>query len=362
MGDRMSNLYALIMAGGSGTRLWPLSRKSAPKQLLPLIGDHSMFRLTVERLQPLIPTERIFVVTNAEIADSLQKQEPIVPAANYVIEPSAKDSGPAAALGLAHIAHLDPDAIVAILSADHFVGKIDAFQLAIQTAADVAQQDYIVTLGITPDRPDTGYGYIERGEPVTRNSALPVYHVTRFTEKPTLEVAQQWIADGRHSWNGGMFILTCHTAWHEFLRQQPELSYALRNMQQAIGTDTYTDALAYAWSIAPRKSLDYLIMEGAQKLAVVPTDMNWADIGTWASVFNVLPGDENGNVILGDYLGVDTDHTLVRGDGRLIATVGLSNFVIVDTSDALLICPLDRVQDVKALVEQLRAQHRNDVL
>ena len=358
----MNNLYALIMAGGSGTRLWPLSRKNAPKQLLPLVGDHSMFRITVERLQPLIPLERVFVVTNAEIANLLQKQEPIVPAANYVIEPSAKDSGPAAVLGIAHITHLDPDATVAILSADHFIGKIDTFQQAIQTAADFAQQDYIVTLGINPDRPDTGFGYIERGDFIGGAPAMPVYHVKRFTEKPTLEIAQQWIADGKHSWNGGMFILTCRTAWRELVWQQPELCNALRTAEQAIGTDTFPDTLAYAWNIAPKKSLDYLIMEGAQKMAVVPVDMNWADIGTWASVFDALPGDERGNVIMGDHLGVDTDHTLVRGDGRLVATIGLSNFVIVDTPDALLICPLSRAQEVKALVERLRADRRNEVL
>ena len=232
MDDGMSKLYALIMAGGSGTRLWPLSRKNAPKQLLPLVSKHSMFRLTVERLQPLIPIERVFVVTNAEIADLLQRQEPIVPSANYVIEPSAKDSGPAAALGIAHIAHLDPDATVAVLSADHFIGRIDIFQHALQTAADIAQQEYIVTLGITPERPDTGYGYIERGDCIGGSPAQPVYLVKRFPEKPTLEVAQQWLARGTHSWNGGMFILTCRTAWHEFIRQQPNLSHALRALEQ----------------------------------------------------------------------------------------------------------------------------------
>lgn len=359
----MTNLYALIMAGGSGTRLWPLSRKTAPKQLLPLVGNQSLFRITVERLQPLIPLERIYVVTNADIAERLQTRESIVPPENYVIEPSARDSGPAAALGLAHIAHRDPSATVAILSADHYIGKTDVFRQALATAADVAQDGHIVTLGITPNHAATGFGYVERGAQLETQHALKPYQVIRFTEKPTREVAAQWLADGRHSWNAGMFILNCQTAWREFVRQTPEFAHALRDMEQVIDTPSYSAALQHAWEIVPRKSLDYLVMEGAEKLAVVPVEMKWADIGTWASVYDVSPSDAQGNVIIGNHIGVDTQHTLVRSEsGRLVATIGLNGMIVVDTPDALLICPLDRAQEVKAVVEQLNATRRTDVL
>ena len=358
----MSQLYALILGGGSGTRLWPLSRKKTPKQLLTLVGDRTMYRITIERLAPLIPVERVFVVTNAEMAKMLQEQEPLIPAENYVIEPSPKDSGPAAALGLAHIHHRDPDAVVAILSADHYIGKIDEYQRALRAASTVAQAQYIVTLGITPAHPSTGFGYIERSEFLAEHEGLSVYHTARFTEKPSREVAEQWIADGRHSWNSGMFVLTCDTAQREFARQQPAFEAALHKTEQAIGSAGYDAALALAWDAAPRKSIDFAIMEGAERMAVIPVDIEWTDIGTWASLLDVLSGDEHGNVIIGDHVGVDTEHTLVRGGPRLIATIGLDHLVIVDTPDVLLICPMERVQDVKMLVEQLRARQRNDVL
>jgi mannose-1-phosphate guanylyltransferase len=358
----MNQLYALIMAGGSGTRLWPLSRRKTPKQLLTLVGDRTMFRITIERLMPLIPPERVYVVTNAEMAQMLQEQEPIVPVENYVIEPSPKDSGPAAALGLAHIAQRDPNATVAILSSDHYIGKVDEYQRALRAAAEVAQDGFIVTLGIPPTHPSTGFGYIEQGAPIGVVEGLQVYQTARFTEKPSLEVAQQWIADGRHSWNSGMFILTCQTSWDEFARQQAAFAVALRKVNQAIGTPQYAEALSTAWDVAPRKSIDFAIMEGAQKMALIPVDIQWSDIGTWTSLLDVMKGDEHGNVIIGDHVGVDTQNTLVRGGPRLITTIGLSNLIIVDTPDVLMICPMDRVQDVKKLVEQLRAQQRNDVL
>ena len=358
----MSQLYALILAGGSGTRLWPMSRKKTPKQLLTLVGNRTMYRITIERLAPLIPVERVFVVTNAEMATMLQEQEPLIPAENYVIEPSPKDSGPAAALGLAHIHHRDPDATVAILSADHHIGKIDEYQCALRAAFKVAGEQYIVTLGITPSNPSTGFGYIERGELLGESEGLNVYRTVRFTEKPSREVAEQWIADGNHSWNSGMFVLTCNTASREFARQQPAFETALHATEQAIGTQEYDAALALAWDAAPKKSIDFAIMEGAERMAVIPVDIEWSDIGTWASLLDVLTSDEHGNVIIGDHVGVDTEHTLVRGGPRLIATIGLDKLVIVDTPDVLLICPMERVQDVKQLVEKLRANKRNDVL
>ena len=321
-----------------------------------------MFRITVERLMPLISMDRVYVVTNAEMARMLQEQEPIVPAENYVTEPGPKDSGPAAALGLAHIHHRDPNATVAILSADHYIGRIGEFQRALQAAAEVAEEGYIVTLGITPANPNTGFGYIERGEPVGTYAGLATFRTARFTEKPTLEVAEQWIADGKHSWNSGMFVLTCAKMWHEFGRQQPEFAKALRASEQAIDTPQYGPALAHAWEVAPRKSIDFAIMEGAERMAVIPVDIEWSDIGTWASLLDVLSGDESGNVVIGDHVGVDTEHSLVRGGNRLIATIGLKNLVIVDTPDVLLICPMERVQEVKTMVEQLRAKRRDDVL
>lgn len=355
-------LHALIMAGGSGTRLWPLSRRSSPKQSLPLVGDKSTFQITVERVLPLIPHERIHVVTNAQMAALCQAQMPDIPAQNYVIEPGPKDSGPAVGLGLAHISRRDPQATLAVLSADHYIGRVDEFRRALETAEDVAGDGAIVTLGIRPAHPATGYGYIERGESLGIRRHHEAFRALRFREKPDRETAEAWLRDGRFSWNSGMFVMTCQTAWREFERQMPEFAAGLRELARAIGAPHYSAVLSSVWQAVPRISLDYALMEGAEHLAVVPVDMDWTDIGSWASLMAVLPRDADGNIVIGDHVGIDTRGSLVRGNGRLIATIGLRDVAIIDTPDALLICPLDRAQEVKAIVDALKQAGREDVL
>ncbi len=355
--------HALIMAGGSGTRLWPLSRRDRPKQSLALIEERTMFQVTAFRLQPLIALERVHVVTNALMAEIFKEQVPGIPAQNYIIEPGPKDSGPAAALGLQHIAQQDPGATVAILTADHHIGKVGHFLQVLESAQEVAQQGYIVTLGITPSFAATGFGYIEQGQTLGEFKGLTAYEAARFAEKPPLDVAQEWLAGGRHTWNSGMFILSSKTGLSEFARQQAPFAAALQKMAGTIGTAGYAAALDAAWAIAPKKSIDYAIMEGAEKVAVIPVDIGWSDIGSWASLMEVMETDDAGNVVQGDHIGIDTSNSLIRGTNhRVIATVGVSDLVIVDTPDALFVCPIDRVQEVKAIVEKLKAQNRNDVI
>jgi len=355
--------HALIMAGGSGTRLWPVSRKDRPKQYLALIEERTMFQVTAYRLQPLISLEHVHVVTNELMAEIFKEQVPGIPAKNYIIEPGPKDSGPAAALGLQHIFHEDPDATVAILTADHHIGKVEHFLQTLQAAYDAAQQGYIVTLGITPTFAATGFGYIEQGEAIGQQNGLDVFKAVRFAEKPQQEVAEEWLKGGKHAWNSGMFILTAKTGLHEFARQQPEFAQALARMDGTIGTANYAAELNKVWDIAPKKSLDYAIMEGAEKVAVIPVDIGWSDIGSWASLMDVMDTDAAGNVVMGDHIGIDTENSLIRGTGqRVIATIGVRDLVIVDTHDAVFICPLDRVQEVKGIVEKLKAQNRIEVL
>jgi mannose-1-phosphate guanylyltransferase len=359
--------HALIMAGGSGTRLWPLSRKMMPKQALALLGDRTMFQVTVERLAPIIPIERVHVVTNEQMAEIFRLQLPRLPQENFVIEPSARDSGPAAALGIARILRIDPDATIAILSADHHIGNVEGFLKTLILAGEVAQQGYIVTLGITPTSPSTGFGYIERGVELAglsrRADGLRVYEANRFAEKPSLEIAREYVAGGAHSWNAGMFILRGEVGWSEFVRQQAPMAAAIQAAVATFGAAGYAPALAEAWAEAPRKSIDFAIMEGARKVAVIPVDIQWSDIGNWATLLEVLSADANGNVVVGDHLGRDTENSLVRSDNsRLIVTIGVNNLVIVDTPDALLIAPVDRVHEVREIVERLKAEGRTEYL
>jgi mannose-1-phosphate guanylyltransferase len=351
--------HALIMAGGSGTRMWPLSRKQTPKQALPLLEERSMFTVTAERLAPLIPLERVWVVTNADMAEVFKKQTPGIPASNYIVEPNARDSGPAAGLGLAHIHAADPNATVAILSADHHIADVAGFLNTLDKAAHLAEHGHITLIGITPSFASTGFGYIERGEQIGYGE----YSVVRFTEKPGQDVADRYLAEGRHSWNSGMFIMSAKTGMAEFERQHAAYHSALRAMQPHIGTSGYAAALDAAWQISPKLSIDYAIMEGAQKLAVIPVDIGWSDIGSWAALLDALPRDAHENAIEGEHVTIDTVDTLIKGgNGRLIATIGVGRLVIVDTPDALLVCSLDRVQDVKKVVDELKKRNRQDLV
>ena len=351
--------HALIMAGGSGTRLWPLSRRSMPKQALALLEERSMFRVTAERLAPLIPLERVWVVTSAAMAEVFRTQAPGIPERNYVIEPGPKDSGPAAALGLAHIQAADPDATVAILSADHHIVDVEGFRTVLQQAGVHAQSGGIVTLGIRPTHASTGFGYIERGEVVGEG----VYEVVRFTEKPQEPAARAYLAGGRHSWNSGMFIMRAATGLAEFERQHAAFAERLRALQLYLGAADYDAALAETWSAAPKLSIDYAIMEGARQMAVIPVDIGWSDIGSWAALFDALPHDDRENAVQAELVAIDTVGSLVRSSsGRVIATIGVERVVIVDTPDALLICAIDRVQDVKKVVDELKNRQRDDLV
>ncbi|PJF35907.1 MAG: mannose-1-phosphate guanyltransferase [Candidatus Thermofonsia Clade 1 bacterium] len=347
------NFYALIMAGGGGTRLWPLSRQDRPKQMLPLTEERTLFQVTVERLRDLLPTDHIFVVTGADMAEALHQSTPNLPFENFIVEPFGRDSGPAAALGVFRIAERDPEAVIAILSADHHIADEEAFLQALRAAVVFARQGYIVTLGIAPSYPATGFGYIERGEKLGEAHGLAVYRSLRFTEKPDEATAALFLSKGTYSWNGGMFIMTAARAKQEFARQQPAM-YAL--LERAIAQPAELPAI---WQQIQKISLDYAIMEGAQDVAVIPVQMGWSDVGTWSTLFEVLARDQDDNVVRGgDHIRIDTRSTLIVSE-RLVVTIGVSNLVIVDSGDVILVCDKDRAQDVREVVRQLKAQGKD---
>lgn len=354
--------YALIMAGGFGTRLWPLSRRDRPKQSLTLVGGRTMFEHAVDRITPLLQPEQVFVVTGAEHVASLAAQAPDLPPENFIVEPVGRGTAPAIGLGAIHLRRQDPEAIMAVLTADHFIVDAATFRQVLTAAAQVAEYGYLVTLGIKPSFPSTGYGYIKQGESLNAVEDFPVFQAERFTEKPSLETALHMVESGEYSWNSGMFIWHVDRIMEEFQRQMPDFYVQLAEIEATLGTSGYEATLGRVWPQVVKQTIDYGVMEGAEDVAVIPVDIGWSDVGSWSNLSGLLPADEDGNTVVGLHMGIDTRDTLVFGGKRLVATIGLEGMVIVDTEDALLICPSEREQEVRAIVRRLEQEKRGEYL
>lgn len=357
----MSNLdhtYAVIMAGGGGTRLWPVSRRSHPKQTISLVEMNSLFQSTVERLEGLFPPERILVVTVAEQAEKLREQTPHLPSENFILEPAPRGTAPVVGLAAVVVQKRDPQAVMVILPSDHFIRNRDLFYLLLRVAVDVAEKEYLVTLGITPTYPATVYGYIQRGDPLPEKFAYPAYKVLRFKEKPDDKQARQMLATHDHSWNSGMFLWRTDTILAEISRQMPDLHTALTQIGAAWGTKKQDSTLTRLWPGLRNETIDYGVMENAEKVAVLPAGgLEWSDIGNWNSLFDVLLPDKDGNIVFsGQHIPLETSSSLVYGnnDDRLIVTIGVDNLIIVDTGDVLLVCRKDQAAKVRQVVNSLK--------
>lgn len=359
----MEHTYAVIMAGGGGTRLWPVSRKEKPKQLLSLLGKETLFQSTVARLEKLFPPERILIVTVAELAREMQEQAPSIPVENYVIEPAPRGTASVVALAAAVLRKRDPEAVMAIQTSDHYIRNKDLFHYLMRTAFDVANRNYLVTLGITPTFPSTAYGYIQQGDSLDGEYKYPVYMVKRFIEKPDEETAQQLLRNGDHSWNSGMFVWRADAILEEIQKQMPDLFQAVSEISAAWDTPRRNDVLQEHWQDLKNQTIDYGIMEKAKQVAVLPAGgLGWSDVGSWNSLFEVLLPDMNGNVATNaQHLAVDTHNTLVYSDDeqRLVVTIGLDDMVVVDAGDVLMICKADQSQKVRDVVEHLK-RHRQE--
>lgn len=359
----LSDVYVTILAGGSGTRLWPLSRRTTPKQVLPLLGERSLLQATVDRVLPLVPAERIHILTGPDQVAGIAQQLPDIPSENVFVEPAPRHTAPALGLAAVRLAQrTGGQGVMVSLHADHVVKDEETFRRAICTSTLVARRGTLVTVGIVPTHPETGFGYIERGELLAREQGIDVYSVSRFTEKPDLERAIAFLSTGRFYWNSGYFTWTLERILSEFERQLPEL---LRQIEIVGRADSPTDAARAVWDQIRPVSIDVGIMERAEHVAVVPAEMGWSDVGSWAAIYDVLEKDSEGNVQVGagERLDVGSRNTLVHSTvNRMVATVGVEDLVIVDTGDALLILKRDCAQDVGKLVERLRAEGRTALL
>jgi mannose-1-phosphate guanylyltransferase/mannose-6-phosphate isomerase len=352
-------LYAVILAGGSGTRFWPLSRQLYPKQLLRIIGDETLIQQTMRRVLGSVPAGRVLISTNAAQADSIRVQlsewkEDL--GGNFVIEPEARNTAPALALAAATLVKRDPDAVMLVLPADHVISREARFKAAVALGADLAAAGHLVTFGIKPIRPETGYGYIQPDlhKTLAARGALRGHPVARFVEKPDAKTAHKYLKAGTYYWNSGIFMWGAAVFLKEMARHQPHLARGMTRVSGLLGEAGATDQVSAAYRKLPSISVDYGIMERSSHAAMIPADFRWSDVGNWSSLEEVAPRNEFGNVVSGKVVDLGSRDSILYADHRVVATIGLSNMVVVDTPDATLICPKDRSQDVKKVVEILK--------
>jgi len=353
--------YGVIMAGGKGTRLWPEGRQSKPKQLLALLDQRPMIQVAVDRLAPLIPPERQLIVTTAEYAQQIADALPDFPRENILAEPEGKDTAPCIGWAAVKVLERNPSGVMTVVTADHAIADERAFRQVLYTAIRVAMAEkIIVTVGLVPTRPDTGFGYIRFSHELRDVEGLDVFKVDKFVEKPSLERARAYLEDGRYLWNSGMFILQAAFALELFARHLPKHHQLLRLIQASLGTPDEERITAEAYRRFERISVDFGIMEHADNVAVIRGDFGWLDVGTWPSLDRVRQHDAHGNVVAGDHIGMDTERCIIRSSGSLIATLGVHDLVIIETPDAVLVCPKSQAQRVREVVKRLQDAGRED--
>ena len=356
-------LYATILAGGSGTRFWPKSRLNFPKQFLTLQGTHSLLQHTVKRITSLIPPARIQVVTAEHLHAQTLAQLPELPPVNVLSEPVGRNTAAAIGLAAKQLVALDAEAVMVVLPADHSIADAQAFCTSLQQAAEVVRHhDVLMTLGVKPTYPATGYGYIHIGEPLPTPGVSGAHHARRFFEKPPAPTAARFVTAGNYVWNCGIFVWRACTVLQEMHTFLPDLWEGLNSYWMASQTSIDQERRHQYYLALPSISIDHGVLEHSSRVGVLPVDWAWSDVGSWRALTELGPADTDGNTIVGKHLGHDSTNLVVYSPDKLVATVGVHDLIIVDTEDALLICPKERDQDVRELVKLLQQRGQTEYL
>jgi len=362
----MPNVYAVIMAGGVGARFWPRSREKSPKQLLEILGKETMIVSTVKRLDSVIDQQNILIVTNKVQKTQIIKQLPHLPSDNIIVEPFGRNTAPCIGLAAKFIHRNDPDAVMVALPADHIIGDIDEFHRVLRLAIWVAYESgKLITVGIHPTRPETGYGYIQYKDVDDGKNpyfSRGIYTVKTFAEKPNEETAKKFLESGEFVWNSGMFIWRVDTILKEIQRSLPEMYEELNKIDVAVGTDKYNQTLELSYKIIRGISIDYGVMEKAKEVLVIRGNFGWSDVGSWDEVYRLTGKDDNGNSITGKAMIQNTKNTMIHSQNKFVAAINVEDLIIIDTDDALLVCKLGKSQDVKEVVDYLKRKQMNEYL
>lgn len=357
----MAGRYAVIMAGGKGERFWPLSTSKHPKQLLALVGDKPLIAQAVDRLEGLIPPENVFVVTNADLVDATQKAAPMLPAENIVGEPIGRDTAAAVACGGALVAAKDPDGVFAVLTADQVMGDLDVFKATLSGGMDLAKQNEIlVTIGIQPTFPSTGFGYIESGDDFQSAEGVQFKKAVRFVEKPDAETAQSYLDTGKFFWNSGMFIWSVPTLGKAFAAHCPEMKVLMDELAEFAARGEIFQGLEKTYPNLGKISVDYALMEKADNIVMACGTFIWDDVGSWPALDGHFPQDGAGNTLIGDCEQIDSKNNIIYSKDRVTAVIGADDLIVVQAEGVTLVCPKDRAQDIKKMVTALREKGTRD--
>lgn len=369
-GNYKDHLYALIVAGGGGTRLWPLSRNAFPKQFLKLFEDQTLVQITANRFSKILPWAKIFVVTVSDVyKEEIIKEVPQMPSGNIIVEPARRNTAPAHALGALYIYKKDPEAVILNESADHLVDPVSRYLKVMKVAASAAYTgDWLVAVGMKPTYPNVGYGYMKKGPKWGVVEGKTVFKLDKFTEKPSIAVAKRFLASGEYFWNGNQYVWRADSFLNSIKNHAPDISRRLEEIDKAIGTDKEKHVILAAYDKMPEISVDYAVSEKADNFLLVTADYYWTDIGDWKEVWENRKKDDYGNVIMdgqekgGRVINMDTSDALIHTDGRLIAVIDVDNVVVIDTKEILLVCSKSRAQNVKKIVEQLKEEKEKELL